>query len=189
MAYFPLRSVNARLWVCKHKHLPLLHPWPNRWPLVRTCGLMTVGVKCVCLHVCVCVRRRNRARKGQYVSISWCVSASVCVCVCLCVASGRRWLVPGLVILSPTHSLMWFEAAAFTVEGDRHRTHSHCSHMSVETHIAHWYAVTFSEMPTHIPSKRTSVRTHACGSALKRCNKTTPGLPKRLNGHRSAFID
>lgn len=44
---------------------------------------------------------------------------------------------------------MWFGAAAYTMKRDSHRTHSHCSHMSVETHIARWYAVTFLDMHTH----------------------------------------
>lgn len=95
----------------------------------------------------VCVRERQCVSRWESV-INVCVSMSVC----LCVAAGRRWLVPGLVIPSPTHSLMWFEAVAFTMEGNSHRTHSHCSHMSVETHIACCYAVTFSEMQRHILS-------------------------------------
>lgn len=54
---------------------------------------------------------------------------------------------------------MWFGAAAYTMKRDSHRTHSHCSHMSVETHIAHWYAVTFLDMHTHTQRKHTHTYT------------------------------
>lgn len=158
MAYFPLRSVNARLWVCKHKHLPLLHPWPKRWPLVRTCGLMTVGVKCVCVHVCVCVRRRNRARKGQYVSISWCV----CVCVCVPVCGFRQTLAGSWPCHSVSHTLsdvVWgcgFHCGG----GSPPHTLTLFSHVCGNTHCALVCSHILRNADTH--TEQTHQRTHTC---------------------------
>lgn len=183
MAYFPLRSVNARLWVCKHKHLPLLHPWPKRWPLDRTCGLMTVGVKCVCVHVCVCVRRRNRARKGQYVSISWCVSASVCVCVCACV-----WL---------QADAGWFLALSFCLPhtlwcGLRLRLSLWRGIATAHTHTVLtclWKHTLRTGMQSHSQKCRHTYRANAPAYAHMRAARPLNDVTKRRRACQSVWMD
>lgn len=95
-----------------------------------------------------------------------------CVCVCLCVAAARRWLVPGLVIPSPTHPLMWFEAAAFRCGGGQPPAHTHTVLTCLWKHTQHGGMQSHSEKcrHTHTHTVRPTARSRPAGTSKRTFN-------------------